>query len=187
VTSRRPGTALSKDFRTHWKDADPDIPILKQAKAEYAKLQQPSRLGEALPFCSDVWSWAPSRGLRPWNPTWIGYGSHRWRPCLSRHLSGRAWWFYGRVGDGNRGPEYQSTRRTERPSSDYGPTVINRLHDFLRLPYRIRDCAQGRRRRGDCHAYRPLATHPLIGRKRGVARADRRDSLMAACSGARVA
>jgi eukaryotic-like serine/threonine-protein kinase len=23
----------------HWKDADPDIPILKQAKAEYAKLQ----------------------------------------------------------------------------------------------------------------------------------------------------
>jgi eukaryotic-like serine/threonine-protein kinase len=26
-------------FRTLWKDADPDIPILKQAKAEYAKLQ----------------------------------------------------------------------------------------------------------------------------------------------------
>ena len=23
----------------YWKDADPDIPILKQAKAEYAKLQ----------------------------------------------------------------------------------------------------------------------------------------------------
>jgi hypothetical protein len=22
-----------------WKDADPDIPVLKQAKAEYAKLQ----------------------------------------------------------------------------------------------------------------------------------------------------
>ena len=28
-----------KDFLTIWKDADPDIPILKQAKAEYAKLQ----------------------------------------------------------------------------------------------------------------------------------------------------
>ncbi len=28
-----------KDFFTLWKDADPDIPILKQAKAEYAKLQ----------------------------------------------------------------------------------------------------------------------------------------------------
>jgi tetratricopeptide (TPR) repeat protein len=28
-----------KDFLTFWKDADPDIPILKQAKAEYAKLQ----------------------------------------------------------------------------------------------------------------------------------------------------
>jgi tetratricopeptide (TPR) repeat protein len=28
-----------KDFLTLWKDADPDIPILKQAKAEYAKLQ----------------------------------------------------------------------------------------------------------------------------------------------------
>jgi len=28
-----------RDFLTIWKDADPDIPILKQAKAEYAKLQ----------------------------------------------------------------------------------------------------------------------------------------------------
>jgi tetratricopeptide (TPR) repeat protein len=28
-----------KDFLTLWKDADPDIPVLKEAKAEYAKLQ----------------------------------------------------------------------------------------------------------------------------------------------------
>ena len=28
-----------QDFLTLWKDADPDIPLLKQAKAEYAKLQ----------------------------------------------------------------------------------------------------------------------------------------------------
>ena len=28
-----------QDFLTVWKDADPDIPILKQAKVEYAKLQ----------------------------------------------------------------------------------------------------------------------------------------------------
>jgi serine/threonine protein kinase len=28
-----------EDFFAVWKDADPDIPILKQAKAEYAKLQ----------------------------------------------------------------------------------------------------------------------------------------------------
>ena len=28
-----------QDFLTLWKDADPDIPILKQAKSEYAKLQ----------------------------------------------------------------------------------------------------------------------------------------------------
>ena len=28
-----------QDFFTLWKDADPDIPVLKQAKAEYAKLQ----------------------------------------------------------------------------------------------------------------------------------------------------
>jgi predicted Zn-dependent protease len=28
-----------QDFFTLWKDADPDIPILKEAKAEYAKLQ----------------------------------------------------------------------------------------------------------------------------------------------------
>jgi hypothetical protein len=31
--------AKYQDFLTLWKDADPDIPILKQAKAEYAKLQ----------------------------------------------------------------------------------------------------------------------------------------------------
>jgi hypothetical protein len=31
--------AAYKDFLTLWKDADPAIPILKQAKAEYAKLQ----------------------------------------------------------------------------------------------------------------------------------------------------
>ena len=31
--------AAYKDFLTLWKDADPDIPILMQAKAEYAKLQ----------------------------------------------------------------------------------------------------------------------------------------------------
>ena len=28
-----------KDFLTLWKDADLDIPILKEAKADYAKLQ----------------------------------------------------------------------------------------------------------------------------------------------------
>jgi hypothetical protein len=28
-----------KEFLALWKDADPDVPILKQAKAEYAKLQ----------------------------------------------------------------------------------------------------------------------------------------------------
>lgn len=28
-----------QDFLTLWKDADPDIPIYQQAKAEYAKLQ----------------------------------------------------------------------------------------------------------------------------------------------------
>jgi eukaryotic-like serine/threonine-protein kinase len=31
--------AAYKDFFTLWKDADPDIPILKQAKTEYAKLK----------------------------------------------------------------------------------------------------------------------------------------------------
>jgi len=28
-----------QEFLALWKDADPDIPILKQAKVEYAKLQ----------------------------------------------------------------------------------------------------------------------------------------------------
>ena len=32
--------AAYQDFLTLWKDADPDIPIFKQAKAEYAKLQE---------------------------------------------------------------------------------------------------------------------------------------------------
>ena len=31
--------AAYQDFLTLWKDADPDIPILRQAKAEYARLQ----------------------------------------------------------------------------------------------------------------------------------------------------
>jgi hypothetical protein len=31
--------AAYQDFLNKWKDADSDIPILKQAKAEYAKLQ----------------------------------------------------------------------------------------------------------------------------------------------------
>jgi hypothetical protein len=30
--------AAYQDFLTIWKDADPDVPILLQAKAEYAKL-----------------------------------------------------------------------------------------------------------------------------------------------------
>jgi serine/threonine protein kinase/Tfp pilus assembly protein PilF len=37
--SRVRALAAYKDFLTLWKDADPDIPILKEAKAEYAKLQ----------------------------------------------------------------------------------------------------------------------------------------------------
>jgi hypothetical protein len=32
--------AAYDDFLTLWKDADPDIPIFKQAKAEYAKLKR---------------------------------------------------------------------------------------------------------------------------------------------------
>ncbi len=37
--ARTRSLAAYKDFLTLWKDADSDIPILKQAKAEYAKLQ----------------------------------------------------------------------------------------------------------------------------------------------------
>jgi serine/threonine protein kinase/tetratricopeptide (TPR) repeat protein len=36
--------AAYQDFLTLWKDADPDVPILKEAKAEYAKLQYFQRL-----------------------------------------------------------------------------------------------------------------------------------------------
>jgi tetratricopeptide (TPR) repeat protein len=38
-TSRDKARAAYQNFLTLWKDADPDIPILKQAKAEYTKLQ----------------------------------------------------------------------------------------------------------------------------------------------------
>jgi eukaryotic-like serine/threonine-protein kinase len=31
--------AAYQDFLTLWKNADPDIPILKEAKAEYAKMK----------------------------------------------------------------------------------------------------------------------------------------------------
>jgi serine/threonine protein kinase len=37
--ARTRALAAYKDFLVLWKDADPDIPILKQAKAEYTKLQ----------------------------------------------------------------------------------------------------------------------------------------------------
>jgi serine/threonine protein kinase/tetratricopeptide (TPR) repeat protein len=37
--ARARALAAYKDFLTLWKEADPDIPILKEAKAEYAKLQ----------------------------------------------------------------------------------------------------------------------------------------------------
>jgi hypothetical protein len=37
--ARSRALAAYKDFLTLWKDADPEIPILKEAKAEYAKLQ----------------------------------------------------------------------------------------------------------------------------------------------------
>ena len=33
--------AAYQDFLALWKEADPDIPILKEAKAEYAKLRSP--------------------------------------------------------------------------------------------------------------------------------------------------
>src|SRR5205085_1642572 len=37
--ARTRALAAYKHFLAIWKDADPEIPILKQAKAEYAKLQ----------------------------------------------------------------------------------------------------------------------------------------------------
>ena len=36
---RRPTVTVYQDFLTLWKDADPDVPILKEAKAKYAKMQ----------------------------------------------------------------------------------------------------------------------------------------------------
>jgi hypothetical protein len=39
VGDTRKGRAAYQDFFTFWKDADPDVPILKLAKAEYAELK----------------------------------------------------------------------------------------------------------------------------------------------------
>ena len=39
AAARDKSRAAYQDFLTLWNDADPDIPILKEAKAEYAKLQ----------------------------------------------------------------------------------------------------------------------------------------------------
>ena len=36
---RAKSAAVYKDLLTLWKDADPEIPIVKQAKAEYSRLQ----------------------------------------------------------------------------------------------------------------------------------------------------
>ena len=41
-TARVRALAAYKDFLTLWKDANPDIPIYKQAKAEYTKIQRSS-------------------------------------------------------------------------------------------------------------------------------------------------
>jgi hypothetical protein len=38
-SAREKARAAYENFLTPWKDADPDIPIYKQAKAEYAKLR----------------------------------------------------------------------------------------------------------------------------------------------------
>ena len=38
-THRVRALAAYKDFLAVWKDADPDIPVPKEAKSEYAKLQ----------------------------------------------------------------------------------------------------------------------------------------------------
>ncbi len=51
--------AAYQDFLTLWKDADPDIPILKEAKAEFAKLQEAVvHVSTSRPSVLRVWIWA---------------------------------------------------------------------------------------------------------------------------------
>ena len=52
-------------FLTLWKDADPDIPILKEAKAEYAKLQYRE---ESLPCRLLFLRWFTQPGVYTHNP-----------------------------------------------------------------------------------------------------------------------
>jgi hypothetical protein len=39
IPSAMLGPYPDQDFSAYWKDADPDVPLLKQARVEYAKLQ----------------------------------------------------------------------------------------------------------------------------------------------------
>lgn len=86
ATSAQVAKARAQDFLTSWKEADTEIPILRQAKREYAKLPKSNGSG-----------W-PSG---PWNaPTWHGKTFHGWsgktlhcrfltRACPALSLYGR--------------------------------------------------------------------------------------------------
>jgi hypothetical protein len=60
---------------------------------------------------------------------------------LPQASEGKRAWLYGAVGCRNLGRSIH----TERASSTYGPTFVNRLHDFLGPPHRVCDCADRRR------------------------------------------
>jgi len=53
-----------QDFLTLWKDADPDVPILKQAKTEYAKFSKPKAVPAEASSGSAIAS-TPNRGHTP--------------------------------------------------------------------------------------------------------------------------
>lgn len=58
---------------------------------------------------------------------------------------GRREWFCGRVRDRNPARRTSQHDTLTVSSSTCGPPFVNRLHDLGGPPYRIRDCAKGRR------------------------------------------
>ena len=80
--------AAYKSFLTLWKDADPDIPILKQAKAEYAKLTPHTLADETLSAATAPASPPAHIPSLPWLPHSREAPAERSCPACRRRCGG---------------------------------------------------------------------------------------------------
>ena len=70
-SARAKARTAYNDFLTLWKDADPDIPILKQAKAEYAKRQRAQSNCQPIELSGSEDKLCPAARWRPYS----GFGT----------------------------------------------------------------------------------------------------------------